>query len=167
MCTEYKEGKLCSECKTWFTPEELENCMDFRTINFGTLKEREVCQTCFESMWDNSEITNCESCGEWYECTFPIKQKAPDFDACPSCGHDMVEGYSWEEYLEEHKYSKDIMQSCRETMGFDSTDTSHDEEIMSMSSEEVLDMVLRYEGIIGYATRIMRWTQEICRKERR
>ena len=52
----------CTECGKPFTLDDCE-LPDPRTINDGTKTERIVCDSCFESMWDNGDIVNCISCG--------------------------------------------------------------------------------------------------------
>ena len=50
---------------------------------------------------------------------------------------------------------ENIMRDMRERRGLDATDTSEDQEILSMSKREFLDEWLDWEGIIGYTTQIM------------
>ena len=56
----------CTECSKPFTLDDCE-LPEPRTINDDTEQERIVCDTCFDNMWDNDDLTHCDNCGIWFE----------------------------------------------------------------------------------------------------
>lgn len=59
-------------------------------------------------------------------------------------------------------YPESIMKKVRQSLTFEPTDKSHDEEIMAMSKEDVFKLVCQWEGIMGaYPVSILRWVQSI------
>jgi hypothetical protein len=50
---------------------------------------------------------------------------------------------------------ENVMRDMRERRGLDATDTSQDQEILSMSKFEFLNECLQWEGLIGYTIHIM------------
>lgn len=67
--------------------------------------------------------------------------------------------------IEEHIFSvtettPQILFKLREALGLSFDDTSRDSEIRSYSLEEALDVLLRYEGIIGYTSTILGWIDD-------
>lgn len=94
----------CTECGKPFTLDDCE-LPEPRTINDGTKHERIVCDSCFDLMWDNGDIVNCVNCGNWFEpsaISFHTEKIGNDiFAECPNCGHDMIDGRTREEFLEE------------------------------------------------------------------
>lgn len=46
-------------------------------------------------------------------------------------------------------YRKDIMESCRQRMGLDKDDTSHDADIWNMSHEKVFSEYCKWHGLMG------------------
>lgn len=48
-------------------------------------------------------------------------------------------------------YSEYIMKNVRQYLGYDATDTSHDEEINEMNADSIFEKFLTWEGIIGYS----------------
>ena len=58
-------------------------------------------------------------------------------------------------------YDEYIMEKIREASGMECDDTSRDYELERLSPEEVFEMILEYEGIIGYANRILGWIQDV------
>lgn len=94
----------CAECGNPFTLDDCE-LPEPRTINDGTEHERIVCDSCFESMWDNGDIVNCISCGGWFEPSVApsyAEEIGDDiFTQCPNCGKDMIDGRTREEFLED------------------------------------------------------------------
>ena len=58
------------------------------------------------------------------------------------------------------KYEEYIYKMLRQWAGLDEEDKSKDEEFDKMSSYEVLDALLEYEGIIGYTSRIKDWVED-------
>ena len=93
---EYKTVR-CHKCgKIIHNPEE-----DGRILNEGTANEHIVCEPCFDSMWDMSQIVKCESCGCWYENgTLSKDPDVEDFTPCPKCGADVCEGYTRKDAIE-------------------------------------------------------------------
>lgn len=82
----------CSECGIEIPSDEA------RVLNDGTQEERRVCNGCHDAMWDMNHITKCENCGAWHETEY-LNRPDPnlEFTPCPTCDHDIVEGYSREE----------------------------------------------------------------------
>lgn len=67
--------------------------------------------------------------------------------------------------IEEHIFSvtettPQILFKLREALGLSFDDTSRDSKIRSYSLEEALDVLLRYEGIIGYTSTILGWIDD-------
>lgn len=52
-------------------------------------------------------------------------------------------------------YNEAVLKSLRDIEDMDINDTSRDEEFQNMTPREVLDIILRYEGIIGYTSWIL------------
>lgn len=85
----------CKICNALISDEDCE-----RKINAETDSEFVVCESCFDSMWENDEITKCVTCGEWYQSEMLIpNMDVTEFTPCPSCGNDIVEGYDREEAI--------------------------------------------------------------------
>lgn len=149
----------CAECGKWIEQD------DARTITKKDLTEEYVCETCFEKMWEDSIITHCISCGELVYLDAVKSVKVYDqrdvFDRCPCCGNDILTGITMDETKEEAKYSDAIMIRLRQRKGLEPDDTSQDDDIMSLSKEEVFSEILEWEGIIGYGTMILSWIKEI------
>ena len=99
---------------------------------------------------------------------------------CPECGEVITVSYyttlrhaSTDETLavkraiqkhinkEEPKYCWPTMDRVRQNLGLDAGDTSKDGIIASMSSDEVFARCLEWEGIIGWASTIRYWIEEI------
>lgn len=149
----------CAECGKWIEQD------DARTITKKDLTEEHVCETCFEEMLEDSIITHCISCGEFVYLDAVKSVKVYDqrdvFDRCPCCGNDILTGMTLDETKEEAKYSDAIMMRLRQRKGLEPDDTSQDDDIMSLSKEEVFSEILKWEGIIGYDTMILSWIKEI------
>lgn len=60
-----------------------------------------------------------------------------------------------------NKYSETIMECIRQRLGLEKEDTSRDEEINELSSEEVFEHVCNWNGLLGYAYTIKSWIREI------
>ena len=60
-------------------------------------------------------------------------------------------------------YSDNIMEALRQRLGLEENDTSKDDLIMEMEPEDVLDMYLCWEGIIGWTGRIIEIVEEVYR----
>lgn len=68
--------------------------------------------------------------------------------------------------IEEHVFdvvetTPPIMFKLREALGLSFDDTSRDDDIQSYSLEEALDVLLRYEGLIGYTSIILGWIEDL------
>lgn len=63
------------------------------------------------------------------------------------------------------KYSEYIMRNVRERLGLEPDDTSEDDRVEEMSSYEVIDHYLKWEGIIGYTHEIISLVTEVKGKE--
>lgn len=61
----------------------------------------------------------------------------------------------------EELYPKDIMEALRQRKNLEPDDTSRDDEISSMSPNEVFEEVLEWNGICNYAYTIKRWIKNI------
>ncbi len=60
-----------------------------------------------------------------------------------------------------NKYSEDVMECVRQRLGLKKYDTSRDNEINTLSPDEVLDYVCNWNGLIGYAYTIKSWIRDI------
>lgn len=61
-----------------------------------------------------------------------------------------------------NNYSDEIMRYLRQREGLDEYDFSKDEELNQMSSNEVFDNVLKWNGLVGgYSYTIKKWIKEI------
>lgn len=58
-------------------------------------------------------------------------------------------------------YPKYVIKKLRVYNNLDEKDTSRDEEFQEMEPEEVLDQVLRLDGIVGYRFTMLRWISDI------
>lgn len=58
-------------------------------------------------------------------------------------------------------YNEAVLKSLRNIEDMDINDTSRDEEFQYMTPREVLDTILRYEGIIGYTSWILELIKNI------
>lgn len=89
---------ICAKCGRPIDPDEEHQ------INEGTGFHYDVCETCFDSMWERNEIIMCENCSNWYEAKMlrDIGTIGNDtFAPCPLCGHDVVDGMSIMERIQE------------------------------------------------------------------
>lgn len=59
------------------------------------------------------------------------------------------------------EYSENVMQRIRQSLGCTIDDTSRDEEIKSMSRDELFDKCMQWEGIIGYNYLIKLFVEDI------
>lgn len=60
-----------------------------------------------------------------------------------------------------NKYSESIMECVRQRLGLERYDDSKDKEINQLSPDEVFDHVCNWNGLIGYATTIKSWIEDI------
>lgn len=60
-----------------------------------------------------------------------------------------------------NKYSESIMECVRQRLGLEKYDDSRDEEINHLSPDEVFDHVCNWNGLLGYATTIKSWVEDI------
>lgn len=60
-----------------------------------------------------------------------------------------------------NKFPEYIMKYLRQRRGLEEDDCSEDNEINSYSSDEALEEVCNWEGLIGYASTIKRWIEDI------
>ena len=96
----------CTECGKPFTLDDCE-LPEPRTINDDTKNERIVCDTCFDNMWDNDDLTHCDNCGIWFENKLIHEEIIDDhcFAPCPKCDRDIIDGMTREEILDEENPS--------------------------------------------------------------
>lgn len=80
----------CEKCHTVYP--NLNNTL----VNPETEKEMIICRDCINSMLANDELDICVSCGEYitYSKRDDSLEKYGDFDECPCCGNDYIEGYT-------------------------------------------------------------------------
>lgn len=99
----------CTECGKSFTLDDCE-LPEPRTINDGTKHERIVCDSCFEYLWDKTEIVNCFNCGCWFDSRDVLLHGedigSETFYPCPNCNHDIVDGKTKAEYIKEANLTK-------------------------------------------------------------
>lgn len=70
----------------------------------------------------------------------------------------------YKKYLSENKnkYSEEVMRYLRQRRGLDEYDLKEDKDINSMSSNEVFEEVLEWNGLLGgYADKIKDWIKDI------
>lgn len=70
----------------------------------------------------------------------------------------------YKKYLSENKnkYSEEIMRYLRQRRGLDEYDIKEDKDINKMSSNEVFEEVLEWNGLMGgYADKIKSWIEDI------
>ena len=58
-------------------------------------------------------------------------------------------------------YSESIMKRLRQWRELEEDDYSKDKEIMNHTPHELFDMLLEWEGIIGYRYMIIGWIEEL------
>lgn len=63
--------------------------------------------------------------------------------------------------VDANAYPDYIVEQAREALGLDKDDESNDYEIDTMSHDEMFELLLEYEGIIGYASMIRGWIEDI------
>lgn len=92
-------NKICKTCGAVITSED-----DAFVVNAGLPSEFVQCWLCHVSDTDNGKIIQCTSCGEYFSQDMLHDEvvAGQSFCACPSCGDDVVEGMSREEYEEEY-----------------------------------------------------------------
>lgn len=83
----------CEKCNMFYSN------LDKEIVNAGTENEMIICRSCADSMLNNNEMDICVACGEYI--TYSIRDTSlekwgcfDDFDECPCCGKDFIEGYS-------------------------------------------------------------------------
>jgi hypothetical protein len=64
-----------------------------------------------------------------------------------------------------NKYPEDMMIQLRQRIGLNEYDTSNDEEINSMSKDEVFENLLGWNGLIGWDYTIKEWIKQIYNVE--
>lgn len=62
-------------------------------------------------------------------------------------------------------FPENIMATIRQYLGLDRLDRSKDEEINAYTPEEAFDIVVNYEGFIGYTETIKGWIRDIYKVE--
>lgn len=92
--------KICKCCGKIIKDDD-----DCFVVNFGTPEEFVQCWTCHISDMDNGRVLQCEACGEYFSADVLHDEEIGDdsFCACPSCGRDIVEGMTREEFADEHR----------------------------------------------------------------
>lgn len=90
-----KKQHICSHCGKVIGRYEIP-C----TVNAGTPHEFTVCDLCHDSLWDRCEITDCAFCGNYFTPDV-LHEEENSFTECPFCHHDIVEGYTREEFEED------------------------------------------------------------------
>lgn len=97
--------RTCKVCGRSFDEESFEGV----TVNEGTSKEYHVCEDCVSSECNNGRIISCEACGSYFSADMLHDEEigGNSFTSCPSCGKDMVEGLTREEFSEEYRLEGD------------------------------------------------------------
>lgn len=126
--------KKCEICGETF------EVWDCSPINRGTEKAFHVCQSCLESECNAGRIISCEACGEYFttDMLHDEKIEGQSFTACPSCGKDVVEGMTREQFAEEHapfRYAV-VVQFYNNTRGY-IVAAHHDESVIKKLAEKV------------------------------
>lgn len=60
-----------------------------------------------------------------------------------------------------NKFSEEFMKVARQQYGLEEDDTSRDDEINAYTKLEMLDKMLKWEGILGYIDYIVSWINEL------
>jgi len=96
-----KRPMLCKSCSRQLNPED-----DFIFIvNSGIPgKEYVECELCHTDSLENHRIIMCEGCGGYFSQDILAEEEfcGESFCACPSCGKDIVEGLTREEFEREY-----------------------------------------------------------------
>lgn len=96
--------KTCKICGCSFDEENCEGVV----VNEGMDSEYFVCCDCVPDECNNGHIISCENCGSYFspDKLYDEHIGGFTFTECPSCGKDVVECVSREEFEEEHFLSK-------------------------------------------------------------
>lgn len=94
-----KMEKICKCCGKIIKDED--DCFE---VNSGMPEEFVQCWLCHLSDMDNGKVLQCEACGEYFSADVLHDEEihGNSFCACPSCGMDIVEGMTREEFAEEY-----------------------------------------------------------------
>jgi len=82
---------------------------DTRLVNRGIEgKEIRVCDGCAKAACNNGKVIQCDACGESFTSNVLHDEEIDghSFTSCPSCGKDMVEGLTREEYENEYRIGR-------------------------------------------------------------
>lgn len=87
-------------------------------------------------------------------------------DSIIAAGIDTDDTEALDKVHELEKHVNDVVEttpsiviSLRQALGLQFDDDSRDKEIKSFSKGEALDVLLQYEGILGYTSRILQWIE--------
>lgn len=100
ICGSEKSVKIVTgTCKT--CGEDIDDAENAYIVNPGLPQEYHQCWACHVSDSDNGRIIQCEACGDWFSADVLHDEvvAGQSFCACPSCGRDVVEGCSREEFV--------------------------------------------------------------------
>lgn len=92
--------KPCKTCGCQITDGDL----DF-VVNLGLPSEYSECEYCHGYSLDNHDITICSACGEYFSLDV-LKDEiicGESFCRCPSCGCDIIEGLTEDEFRSEYE----------------------------------------------------------------
>lgn len=60
-----------------------------------------------------------------------------------------------------NRYTEDVMECVRQIWGLEKFDDTRDKEINQLSPDEVFNHVCNWNGLLGYATTIKSWIEDI------
>lgn len=97
---EKENNHICAYCHQPFP------IWDTRPVNHGIEgKEHRICASCADTYRDNGKIIQCDACGECFTSDMLHDEEISGhtFTACPSCGKDVVDCMTREEFEKEHQ----------------------------------------------------------------
>lgn len=140
--------EICKKCGRHIDTE-FDDC---RKINDDTQNPYYLCWGCFEDMWDKNEITKCEGCGAWHDTDSLHREcENSEFTPCPSCGCDVVEGLSREEFMEEEGFRTKFSVIVQFGNGHKRGYTISAKTVKEMMEKLMAHVDLDYDCTISYA----------------
>lgn len=92
-------------CKICGEKIEYNDIMSAVVINKGMDSQHVLCHSCLCEAQNNGKVIQCESCGENYTADALHDEEifGNSFTMCPSCGKDVVDGFTREEFVAEYR----------------------------------------------------------------
>lgn len=95
-----EKDKICAYCRQLFP------IWDTRPINRGIDgKELRICFSCADTARNSGKVIQCDACRECFTPDLLHDEEifGHSFTACPTCGKDVMEGMTREEFEKEHR----------------------------------------------------------------